>query len=94
MGLGEIILFVVFIVALCTSLSSRRLAAWTVAVGLWLGAWFALSVMLADSFPILAAPYRVINLYVFLFIAVLLTLVGGIGLLVHLIRGSHDGIQS
>jgi hypothetical protein len=94
MGIGEIILVVVLLVATGLSIASRRLAFCSVAVGVAMLAWFALSVAFGDSHPVLAAPYRVINLYVFLFIAVLLMLAGCIGLVVHFVRHLRHGSQS
>ena len=87
MGLGEIIFLGLFVAALWISLMRRQLLAVCVAgIGLLLLAWFGLSVAFGESHPFLAVPYRITNIYVFLFVAVELTLAGGIAMLVRFVR--------
>ena len=94
MGIGEIILIIVLVLDSCLSIASRRLAIWNLAIGVAMLAWFAISVEFGESNPVLAAPYLVANLYVFLFISILLTLAGGIGLLTHRVKRLTHGSQS
>jgi hypothetical protein len=94
MGLGEIILMVVFVAATWASIAKRSLAVSTAFIGALMLVWFAVSVAFGESHPILAMPYDVINIYVFLFVAALLTLAGCIGLLVHFVHRLGHGTQS
>lgn len=86
MGVGEIVLLIVSLAATWASIAKRVLAVSSAAAGVLMLAYFATSITLGDAHPLLAAPYRIVNIYVFLFIAVLLALAGCIGLLVHFTR--------
>lgn len=87
MGLDALILAAIFAGLVWLSVIKRQvLAIWIAGVGVSLLAYWFLSAFLLSSYPIFALPYLVVNLYVFLFVAAMLTVAGNFGLLVRLIR--------
>ena len=92
MGIGALILIAVFAGSVCLSvLKQQALAGWVTGCGVLLLTYFGMSVVFGDSYQILALPYRVVNIYLFLFLAVIFTVAGSIGLSVRLIRHfRHD----
>jgi hypothetical protein len=90
MGFGTLILILVFAGAIYLSIFKRQaFAGWVAGIGLLSLAYWGLSVAFGNSYPILALPYRAVNIYVFLFLAVIFTVAGGIGLLVRIARKSN-----
>jgi hypothetical protein len=94
MGLGGIILLIAFAGAARISNASRPFAVCTALIGVLMLVWLALWLAFGESYPILATPYRIIDFYLFLFIAVLLTLAGCIGFIVHFIRNLRHVTRS
>ena len=87
MGLGAISLIALFAVLVWVSLLRQQaFAQWMAGLGLFLLAYFGLSVALGESLPVLALPYRVINIYLFLLLALVFTFASAIGLLVRVVR--------
>ena len=87
MGLGALILMAVFAGLVWLSIIKRQvLAGWIACAGVGLLAYWFLSIFLLYNYPIFALPYLLVNVYVYLFPAVMLTVAGNIGLLVSLIR--------